>query len=93
LDENLLSRIATADGPPVLSKAYESSVDGLHFIGAASADSFGPVMRFVFGASHPSRRLAAHLAKQQSRGERRRQREALQATLRDSPFNVQATVE
>jgi hypothetical protein len=35
---------------------------GLHVIGPASAFSFGPVARFVYGAQHPARRLAAHFA-------------------------------
>ncbi|WP_158554712.1 NAD(P)-binding domain-containing protein [Methylovirgula sp. 4M-Z18] len=62
LDKNLLSRVATVEGAPILSSNYESTTPGLYFIGPVAANAFGPVMRFVFGASHPSRRLAAYLA-------------------------------
>jgi len=43
---------------PTLSRHYESSLPGLHFVGPASAESFGPVNRFIFGARHPARHLA-----------------------------------
>ena len=62
LDPSLRRRIRTADGAPVLSQDYETSAPGLHVIGPASADSFGPVARFVFGAIHPARRLARRFA-------------------------------
>lgn len=48
-------------GSPSLSRYFESSVPGLHFTGLASAYSFGPVMRFVAGASVTARRLCAYL--------------------------------
>jgi hypothetical protein len=48
-------------GAPVLSSVYESTVPGLHFVGIASALSFGPAMRFVYGAKHPAATLAAHI--------------------------------
>ena len=62
LDDTLRNRIRTVENTPILSPNYESSVPGLHFIGPASANSFGPVARFVFGAIHPARRLARVLA-------------------------------
>ena len=57
LDEPLRSQIRSIDNAAMLSADYECSVPGLHFIGPVSANSFGPVARFVFGAIHPSRRL------------------------------------
>ena len=42
--------------------ALRDPVRGLHFIGPAAANSFGPVSRFVYGTHHPSRHLAHHLA-------------------------------
>jgi hypothetical protein len=63
----LRADIRCADGAPVLSTAYESSVPGLHFIGPASAASFGPVARFVYGAVYPSRRLARRLSRRTRR--------------------------
>lgn len=62
LDPGLRRRIRTCDGAPVLSQDYETSAPGLHVIGPATADSFGPVARFVFGAIHPARRLARRFA-------------------------------
>lgn len=54
--------LATADGMPLLSANFETSVPGLYMAGFAAMRSFGPVMRFVAGAPHPARRLAGHLA-------------------------------
>lgn len=61
LDHDLKARIRCAQGSPELSADYESSAPGLYFIGPAAAAAFGPVNRFVFGASHPCRRLARRL--------------------------------
>jgi len=48
----------SAAGTPVLDRSFESSVRGLHFVGYVAAGSFGPVMRFVYGADFTARRLA-----------------------------------
>jgi len=53
--------IKSVQRTPILSSTFESSVPGLHFVGIAAANSFGPVMRFACGAMHPARRLARHL--------------------------------
>ncbi len=63
LSPALTNEIATAVGAPVLSRNFESSAKGLYFIGAATAPSFGPVMRFVVGAGHTVRRVTAALAR------------------------------
>lgn len=47
LDRDLLSRIRLTSNYPRLSSAFESSVRGLYFVGAAAAASAGPGMRFV----------------------------------------------
>jgi Pyridine nucleotide-disulphide oxidoreductase len=49
LGKELADAIKTVDGYPVLGPGLESSVPGLHFLGAPAAYSFGPVMRFVTG--------------------------------------------
>jgi len=49
LDEELLAALQCVAGYPVLKRGLESSVPGLHFLGAPAAWSFGPVMRFVSG--------------------------------------------
>ena len=67
LDSALLSQIDVEGRKPVLSLNYETSVPGLHVVGAASAFSFGPVNRFVFGAVHPARTLSRMFAKTHGR--------------------------
>jgi len=66
LGPELVRAIRAVRGAPVLSRDYETTVPGLHVIGPAAADSFGPVSRFVFGAYHPSRRLARRFAAERS---------------------------
>jgi cation diffusion facilitator CzcD-associated flavoprotein CzcO len=62
LDESMQSRIRTAGEAPVLNRHFESSVSGLYFIGAAAANSFGPLLRFAYGAKFAVQRVAARLA-------------------------------
>jgi cation diffusion facilitator CzcD-associated flavoprotein CzcO len=50
LSAQLLSRLELVNGYPRLRAGLESSVDGLYFLGAPAAWSFGPVARFVSGA-------------------------------------------
>ena len=50
------------DGYPVLRRGFESSIPGLHFVGAYSAWSFGPIMRFVAGTKFTAHELARHLS-------------------------------
>lgn len=49
LDPGLASRVTCVDGYPVLRPGMESSIPGLHFLGAPAARSYGPIMRFVAG--------------------------------------------
>jgi len=55
--------VHSVEQTPVLSSNFESSVPGLYFVGPTAANSFGPVMRFAYGAGFTSRRLAKHLAR------------------------------
>ncbi len=55
LDAPLRSQIARIMGSPRLDAHFETSVEGLHMIGPASAMSFGPLFRFVVGAPHSAR--------------------------------------
>lgn len=41
----------------MLSAGLESSVLGLHFVGAGAVSSLGPLMRFIAGASSSARRV------------------------------------
>ena len=49
-------------GYPVLGPGLESSVPGLHFMGAAAAHSFGPIMRFVVGTWYSAPAVARRVA-------------------------------
>jgi hypothetical protein len=55
---------------PILTRYFESSVPGLYFIGPAAAASFGPMMRFTFGARYTARRLTRALAKSKRASEK-----------------------
>jgi len=57
LDPEIRSKLKSVHGTPVLSSNFESSIPGLYFTGLAAANSFGPVMRFAFGAGFAARRL------------------------------------
>jgi hypothetical protein len=63
LAPELLARIEQAEHTPVLSRRFESSVAGLFMVGVAAANSFGPLLRFAYGAGFTSRRLSRHLAR------------------------------
>jgi hypothetical protein len=58
----LLRQIKTVDGYPSLNHSFESSVPGLHFMGAPAAWSFGPLMRFVAGVGFAACRLTRGIA-------------------------------
>ena len=49
LSQSLLDRIDCVAGYPRLRRGFESSLDRLYFVGAPSAWSYGPLMRFVAG--------------------------------------------
>ena len=63
LSKEIREKIKTVDRTPILSSAFESSVPGLYFVGLAAANSFGPVMRFAFGAAFAARRLTRAMTK------------------------------
>lgn len=58
LSASLLSAVRLVDGYPVLGSGFESSVPGLHFLGAPAVWSYGPLMRFVAGADFAARAVA-----------------------------------
>ncbi len=67
MDTDLQSAILSAEQTPVLSANFESSVPGLYFVGTSAANTFGPLLRFAFGAGFTARRLSKHLAKSADR--------------------------
>jgi Pyridine nucleotide-disulphide oxidoreductase len=68
LSSMLRDKIRTVEGAPVLSSSFESSLPGLYFVGLAAANSFGPVMRFAYGAGYTARHLPQKIARLASRG-------------------------
>jgi len=67
MDSDLQSRVHCVEHTPVLSSNFASSVPGLYFVGASAANTFGPLLRFAFGARFTARRVSRHLAKSADR--------------------------
>jgi thioredoxin reductase len=63
LSPEIRAKIKSLNGTPALSSNFESSVPGLFFAGVSAANSFGPVMRFAFGAGFAARTLTGALSK------------------------------
>jgi Pyridine nucleotide-disulphide oxidoreductase len=57
-DSAVRSSIRMTAHHPALSPDFESSLPALHFVGAPATNTFGPVMRFVFGTRHAAHRIA-----------------------------------
>jgi hypothetical protein len=68
LDPALLRAIDQVNGYPRLGAGFECSVRGLHFLGAPSGWSFGPVARFVSGTFYSPRALVRKILKDGQRG-------------------------
>lgn len=62
LPKELLARLHTVDGYPVLKRGLESSISGLHFLGKPAAWSFGPLLCFVSGTDFAARELVRSIA-------------------------------
>jgi FAD-dependent urate hydroxylase len=67
LPSELSESVEQVNGFPKLKVGFESSVPGLHFLGAPSAWNFGPLMFFVCGTDYAARRLARYLGAHTSR--------------------------
>jgi hypothetical protein len=63
LSDDLRRSVRTHSRMPMVSRWFESSVPGLHFVGPAAVDAFGPLMRFMVGAEYVAPRIAFRLAK------------------------------
>jgi|SRR5579883_1059246 len=61
LSSRVLGKIERVAGFPVLDKGFETTLPGLHFVGATAAWSFGPLMRFVAGAEFASPAVAGRI--------------------------------
>ena len=67
LGPQLLQNLKVDQGYPRLTLGLESSIPGLHFMGAPAARSFGPLVRFVSGTGYSARALTAAIVRS-SRG-------------------------
>jgi FAD-dependent urate hydroxylase len=61
LSQAVLKQLRLSDGYPELNAGFESSVPGLHFVGAPAAHSFGPLCRFVSGTPFTARSVTRWL--------------------------------
>lgn len=68
LPADLAARVRRVDGWPVLGSGFQSSVRGLHFLGAPAAHSFGPLLHFVAGTEFSSRELVRSLRRTRTDG-------------------------
>jgi hypothetical protein len=63
LPAELRRRISCVDGAPVLGEGFQSTVAGLHFIGASAVASYGPLLAFIAGTGYAARSVTRmHLA-------------------------------
>jgi thioredoxin reductase len=67
LSPSILQEVKLEHSAPALSPKFETSVPGLFVIGTAAAHSFGPLLRFAYGAGFTSPRLSRHLTQTASR--------------------------
>jgi hypothetical protein len=61
IPDALRKHIALVARAPALSSHFESSVPGLYFVGPVSANMFGPLTRFAFGAGFAAARVTDHV--------------------------------
>lgn len=63
MSQSLRQRLRSAANTPVLNQSFETSEPGLYFVGVAAANSFGPLMRFMYGVDFTARRVSRHLVR------------------------------
>ena len=63
LAPELLAKVDRVDGFPRLRRGLESSVPGLHFLGAPASWTFGPLMYFVAGTEYAGMALAQSIGR------------------------------
>ena len=73
LDSDIISNVQCVEKTPVLSSNFESTVRNLYFVGVTAANTFGPLLRFAYGAGFAAPRLSRHLARTVSRDFAKRQ--------------------
>jgi thioredoxin reductase len=61
LDDRTRGAIRLTGTAPTLSRNFESSIPGLYFVGATAANTFGPLLRFAYGAGFAAQRVSKRL--------------------------------
>ncbi len=61
LSSEILSSLSLVDGSPGLTSNFETSVPNLYVLGPAAAMSFGPALRFIYGARYAVPQVARHI--------------------------------
>jgi len=82
LDSELAAAVSVAGSFPVLNRAFETSVPGLHMLGWAATGTFGPLMRHIAGTSATAQSLAHGIARERMRQEVPRVGKALTESTR-----------
>jgi len=62
LGDDIRIALRALSGSALVGRGYQSSVPGLYAVGPLVAPSFGPVMRFVYGARHAALAVTRQLA-------------------------------
>jgi cation diffusion facilitator CzcD-associated flavoprotein CzcO len=68
LAPDILKSIRVFNGFPILREGLETSIPGLHILGAPGSWSFGPLLMFVSGTHYATRALAQQMTKGLSLG-------------------------
>jgi FAD-dependent urate hydroxylase len=63
LAPELVAEVRKLNGYPDLGSGFSTSIQGLHFIGASAARSFGPLLFFVAGTDFASKELATYISR------------------------------
>jgi thioredoxin reductase len=63
LSPELVAGVRRLNGYPDLGAGFCTNIPGLHFIGAAAARSFGPLLYFVAGTEFASQELASYISR------------------------------
>jgi hypothetical protein len=67
LDPAIRAELLRWGSAPALDSGFESSLPGLFFTGLTAAPTFGPVMRFVYGAGFTGERIARRIGRRPAR--------------------------
>lgn len=83
LPDEIICSLRRVEGYPILSYGMESSLPGLHFLGAPAAISYGPLMRFVSGTDYAARELTHRIINGLQRHHKKPSRELIPITGKD----------